>query len=84
MKSFSTVAVAAAIVTTASAKKCQNITVPVTISARNGYFDPAIVPANDVDVTNIVLDLGQLGKNYTQAQLKSVGLSRAGIAKYLF
>ncbi|GIZ40115.1 hypothetical protein CKM354_000346700 [Cercospora kikuchii] len=71
MKSFTTVAIVAAIAATASAKKCQNITVPVTISARNGYFDPAIVPATDIDVTNIILDLGQLGKNYTQAQLKS-------------
>ncbi|KAI5370061.1 putative alpha/beta hydrolase-1 [Septoria linicola] len=71
MKSFATVAAVAALAGVVSAKQCQNITVPVTISARNGKFDQAkLSPATDIDVTNIILGLAQQGTNYTADQLQ--------------
>jgi hypothetical protein len=48
---------------TASARHCRNLTVPVTISARNGVFDRRVAPTTDVEVTNLRLDLTQPGHN---------------------
>lgn len=71
MKSFATAAAVAAFASVANAKQCQNITVPVTIEARNGVFDLAkLTPQNDIDVTNFILNLAQQGKNFTQTSLK--------------
>lgn len=71
MKSFATLAAVAALASFTEAKKCQNITVPVTISARNGVFDQtALTPENDIEVTNIILGLAQQGNNYTADQLQ--------------
>jgi hypothetical protein len=56
----------------ASAKKCTELTIPIEASARNGVFT-ITTPANDVDVTNFILDLTQQGANYTQSVLSGVG-----------
>nr|POF23959.1 hypothetical protein CFP56_54895 [Quercus suber] len=58
------IAVAAALAGAVSARKCQNITVPIEASARNGVFDLTI-PKTNIDITNFILDLTQQGKNYT-------------------
>ena len=71
MKSFATAAAVAALASVVQAKHCQNITVPVTIEARNGVFDLAkLTPQTDIDVTNTILNLAQQGKNFTQTSLK--------------
>ncbi|QIW98327.1 hypothetical protein AMS68_003845 [Peltaster fructicola] len=71
MKSFTTIAALGAFTGVALAKKCQNITVPVTVSARQGVFDvDALTPHNNIDVTNFILNLSQQGKNYTANVLK--------------
>lgn len=57
------------LVTLVLARKCQNITVPVSISARNGDFDQ-LVPSNNIEVTNFILNLTQQGHNYSQAILQ--------------
>lgn len=55
--------------TLASAKKCQNFTIPVELSARNGVFGiPA--PQNDIEVTDFSLQFSRQGSNYTQSILK--------------
>ncbi|KJZ70389.1 hypothetical protein HIM_10233 [Hirsutella minnesotensis 3608] len=48
----------------AVAKHCQNITVPLTISARNGVFNME-TPKTEIQVTNFILDLTAQGQNYT-------------------
>jgi pimeloyl-ACP methyl ester carboxylesterase len=71
MKSFTAVAIAASLAGVVSAKRCTNITVTVDISARNGLFDAkALVPQNNIEVTNFFLDYTQGGKNYTANVLK--------------
>jgi len=73
MKTFAAAAVAASVVGIVSAKQCQNITVPVTISARNGLFDAqALTPVTNIDVTNFILNLVQQGENYTANVLQGV------------
>lgn len=65
MKAY-TITALAALIGLASAKKCQNITVPVQVSARQGVFDvAALTPHSNIDVTNFILNLNQQGKNYT-------------------
>lgn len=55
----------------ASAKKCMNISIPITASARNGVFNiPA--PTTNIDVNNFILDNTQQGKNYTAEILQGV------------
>ncbi|CAK4028180.1 alpha beta-hydrolase [Lecanosticta acicola] len=71
MKSFTTAAAVVALGSLASGKKCANITVPVTVNARNAVFDKAaLTPHSNIDVTNFILNLSQQGHNYTQEQLK--------------
>ncbi|SMR45010.1 unnamed protein product [Zymoseptoria tritici ST99CH_3D1] len=71
MKSFAAAAVAASIVGVASARQCQNLTVPVVITARNAVFDKeALTPKNNIDVTNIILTGTQQGHNATAEALK--------------
>jgi pimeloyl-ACP methyl ester carboxylesterase len=48
-----------------TARQCQNITVPVTITGRNAKFSIA-TPQTNIEVTNFILDLTQQGANYTQ------------------
>lgn len=66
MRSYTTATALAALAATVAAKTCQNITVPVTISARNGKFDAkALTTQNNIEVTNFILNLTQQGKNFT-------------------
>ncbi|KAF5122283.1 hypothetical protein E5D57_012759 [Metarhizium anisopliae] len=51
------------------ARRCQNITIPISISSRNGIFSLA-TPANDVDVTDFVLNNFRAGVNYTDDVLQ--------------
>ncbi|KAF2673752.1 alpha/beta-hydrolase [Microthyrium microscopicum] len=51
-----------------TAKKCSNITVPISISARNGVFNLS-APANNIEATNFVLNLAQAGQNYSATLL---------------
>ena len=60
-------------ISAASARKCQNITVPVSISARNGIFNLE-APASNIDATNFILNETQQGHNFTQELLTGVGL----------
>jgi len=78
MKTFATAAVAATLAGAVSAhapiysagKTCQNITVPVSISARNAVFDQQkLTPKDNIDVTNFILNNARQGHNYTQEQL---------------
>lgn len=71
MKSFTFAAVTAALAGVALARKCQNITVPVTITARNSVFNLA-APANNIEVTNFILDLTQQGANYPATIMSGV------------
>lgn len=64
-----TIAAAAALAAVASAKTCQNITVPIQASARNGVFNQ-ITPVTDIDVQNFILNLTQQGTNYTATALE--------------
>jgi pimeloyl-ACP methyl ester carboxylesterase len=68
MRVSSTIATAA-LAGLASARHCQNLTVEVNISARNGKFNQPI-PVTNIDVTNFNLDLTQQGKNYSAAVLE--------------
>lgn len=59
----------------ASARKCQNLTVEVELSSRNGVFN-FDAPSTNIDVTNFILDLSQQGANYSDSLLS--GVSRPG------
>ncbi|XDG09422.1 hypothetical protein ABKA04_009037 [Annulohypoxylon sp. FPYF3050] len=50
----------------ATARVCQNITIPISISAQNAKFTLQ-APANDIEVTNFLLNLAQPGMNFTQS-----------------
>ncbi|KAH9832753.1 putative alpha beta-hydrolase protein [Teratosphaeria destructans] len=63
MKAYTAAAVAA-LAAMAEARRCQNLTVPITASARNGVFNVS-TPVTNIDVTNFILDLTQQGKNYS-------------------
>src|ERR1700709_1646751 len=65
----STVAAVAALASIVSARQCQNITVPVHASARNGNFNQT-TPVTNIDVTNFILNLTQQGTNYTASVLE--------------
>lgn len=72
---FTTVAAAVAALTSAvEAYKCQNLTVPITVSARQGQYSIS-APGSNIEVTNFVLNLAQQGANYTQQVLTGVRVS---------
>lgn len=52
----------------AAAKKCINMTVPVTISARNAVFDIP-VPQTNLDATAFIQNQTQQGRNFTETAL---------------
>jgi len=54
----------AALTSTAAAARCQNLTIPVSISARNGEFNLAN-PTSSIDATNFALRMARQGHNYT-------------------
>lgn len=72
---YTSATIAATLLSAAAAKTCTNITVPVTISARNGQFDKAaLTPSTNIDVTDFILNLSQQGVNYTAKVLEGVSL----------
>ena len=60
-----------ALATAVTARKCQNITVPISISSRNAVFDLK-APTTEIEATNFFLKLSRQGSNYTQELLKDV------------
>ncbi|KAI1142438.1 hypothetical protein F5Y05DRAFT_409584 [Hypoxylon sp. FL0543] len=58
----------ASLAAVATARNCKNLTVPISISARNTNFTLQ-APATNIDVTNFVLDYSQAGVNFTQQAL---------------
>jgi hypothetical protein len=55
----------------ALAAHCQDIIVPVTISARNGVFD-ITVPSTNIETTDFILNLNQQGQNFSEVLLTDV------------
>ena len=43
---------------TAAARRCQNLTIPISIKAENQQFD-LMPPKSDIEVTNFILDLAR-------------------------
>ncbi|KAI1377640.1 Alpha/Beta hydrolase protein [Hypoxylon crocopeplum] len=54
----------------ATARNCKNLTVSLSLSALNTNF-ALQAPANDIDVTDFVLNLAQPGMNYSQEVLST-------------
>ncbi|KAI1770272.1 Alpha/Beta hydrolase protein [Hypoxylon cercidicola] len=54
----------------AAARNCQNLIIPISISARNTYFTLQ-APASNIEVTDFVLNLAQPGVNYASKVLGS-------------
>jgi hypothetical protein len=54
------------------ARNCQNLTIPVSVSARQGVFNLS-APADNIAVTNFILDLSPQGHNYSNEILTGVG-----------
>lgn len=65
---LSALAVSAVLASSAVAKTCMNLTVPVHIKSRNAVFDIA-VPQTNLDVTTFIQNVTQQGRNFTQAAL---------------
>ena len=59
----------AALVSSVSARKCINQTVPVTISARDAVFGRVATPHTNIDATNFTLHLSRQGHNFTNEGL---------------
>lgn len=55
----------------ASARQCQNLTINLDLSARNGVFDLE-TPVTNIDVTDYILNLAKQGNNYTDSILTGV------------
>ncbi|PNY29728.1 Uncharacterized protein TCAP_00355 [Tolypocladium capitatum] len=55
-----------ALASAVAAKHCRNITVPISISARNGVFNIA-PPKTEAQVTDFFLELSKQNSNYTQS-----------------
>lgn len=56
----------------AAATNCKNLTIPVTISARNGKFPESLTPQTNVEVTDFFLNLTRQGTNFTNEVLQGV------------
>lgn len=68
---FSSVAAFAAFISVSHAAVCQNITIPVNITARNGVFNLGN-PTSNIESTNFALMMARQGNNYTQEILNGV------------
>ena len=53
----------------ASARKCSNATVPVTIAARTGLFGGIDLPTTNLDAMTFIQNLTQQGRNFTETAL---------------
>ena len=60
-----------ALVAAVSARKCKDITVPVSLTAKNAVFDLK-TPTTQIEVTNLFLNLVQQGRNYAEVIQKGV------------
>lgn len=58
------VAAFAALTSVAAAAKCQNLTIPINVAARNGVFNLAN-PSNNIESIDFTLNLARQGHNYT-------------------
>lgn len=58
----------AALASTAAAARCQNLTIPISVSARNGLFD-VTNPTDNIEATNFALRMARQGHNYTMESL---------------
>lgn len=58
----------AALTSFASAKTCENVTVPVQINARQGVFNAPVIE-NNLDVTKFALNFTKQGSNFTDVAL---------------
>lgn len=67
-------ALLAGLAAVATARKCQNLTVPISITASNTHFKLQ-APSNNVEVTDFVLNLAQPGANYTAEVLGDTPVS---------
>ncbi|KAH6606904.1 hypothetical protein Trco_006057 [Trichoderma cornu-damae] len=54
-----------ALATAAAARKCQDLVIPISISAQNAVFNIQ-APTTQIDVTNLFLDITVAGQNYTE------------------
>ncbi|KIV88399.1 hypothetical protein PV10_08085 [Exophiala mesophila] len=54
----------------ASARQCQNLTIPLSISALNANFSIS-APQDNIEVTDFILNLSQQGSNYTETVLSN-------------
>lgn len=72
-------AIAALLAGAASAKFCTNMTIPVTISSRNGVFDKLTTPQTNLDATMFALAGTQQGANG-----KAVSINTATASANLF
>lgn len=52
--------------------ECKNLTIPVSISARNGNFSESVTPTTDIETTNFFLKLARAHSNYTEQVLQGV------------
>lgn len=64
----------------ATAMQCRNLTVPVSLSARNGVFDLK-APATEIEVTDLSLGMSRPGNNATAQYLKGVS---TGLPPFFF
>jgi hypothetical protein len=55
----------------AAARHCTNLTIPISISARNGVFKLQ-PPSSNIQVTDFLLDLTRQGHNLTNELLTGV------------
>lgn len=62
---------ALALASLAAARHCQNLTVELDLSSRNGVFDLEI-PSSDMAVTDFIFEMGTQGRNYSDELLTGV------------
>jgi hypothetical protein len=60
-----------AFATLGEARHCQNLTIPLSVSARQGVFN-LTAPTDNIAVTNFILDLSRQGHNYSNEVLTGV------------
>lgn len=61
-----------ALATLGEAKHCQNLTIPLQLSARQGKFNFQ-APSDNIAATNFILNLSRQGHNYSNEALVGVG-----------
>jgi hypothetical protein len=71
MATFKFLVLALAMAVGVSARYCQNLTVTLSLSARNGQFN-LDAPTSNIEVTNFILNSAQTGHNYTEDILEDV------------